>query len=288
MSYVKNPTWQDGAAGGTLITAATLNHLEDGVEATAAAADAATAALPGKAPIAHNHDAADVTTGTLATARLGSGTADATTFLRGDRTWATPPAGGGGGAAGAPPGYQKLAAATCVRMYDANRVDGNSFSTLNRLTFAPFWMGVSGNLLRHFIVNIGTAGAAGSVVRVGIYAAGADGRPAALVKDAGVIPATSTGDAIGSLPAGQEVNLAPGLYFLAGVIQVVACTVARYVSSFSPFGSGIYGEGISNYGSGAAGNSTIPWQDGVTGALPASATIGGLSNLGIYVAGRVQ
>lgn len=38
-------------------------------------------------------DAGDITTGTMATARLGSGTADSTKFLRGDQTWAT--AGGG-------------------------------------------------------------------------------------------------------------------------------------------------------------------------------------------------
>jgi hypothetical protein len=47
-----------------------------------------------RTPLSHNHAASEITSGTVATARLGSGTANPTTFLRGDQTWATPDGGG--------------------------------------------------------------------------------------------------------------------------------------------------------------------------------------------------
>lgn len=103
-------TRTDGA--GQLILAAHMNGVQDaivavetelGTDPAGASAtvkdrlDALDTAVAGKAATAHNHAAGDINSGTVATARLGSGTASSTTYLRGDQTWATPAGGGGDG-----------------------------------------------------------------------------------------------------------------------------------------------------------------------------------------------
>jgi hypothetical protein len=193
-------------------------------------------------------------------------------------------AGAGGG--GVPFGYQKMSPVLAVRMYNAFRIDVNTYNTLNRLTFSPFYMAYPGNELLNFYLEVGTA-APGSLIRIGVYSAGPDGLPKTLVKECGTVPGTSVGVPILSLTAGQGVTLPAGLHFLAAVIQgSSACTMTRYVCCNSPVGGALYGDNyLPNQGSASVANDA-PYQNGVTGALPATATISGFENVAIYVAGR--
>lgn len=58
---------------------------------------AATQSTAAFAAASHDHSASAITSGTIATARLGSGSANSGTYLRGDQTWQAVSGSGGGG-----------------------------------------------------------------------------------------------------------------------------------------------------------------------------------------------
>lgn len=78
------------ARGGTGIASYTTGNFLAATGATTLAQRTPAQVLSdiGAAAASHTHDTSALTTGTLATARLGSGTANSTSFLRGDQTWA--------------------------------------------------------------------------------------------------------------------------------------------------------------------------------------------------------
>jgi len=74
------------------------NDLDTRLQTAEGDIEALQTALSGKANTRHQHSGADITSGTVAAARLGTGTDIATKYLRGDNTWQDVATGGGGGA----------------------------------------------------------------------------------------------------------------------------------------------------------------------------------------------
>lgn len=64
-----------------------VDGITNGITTSSPSQNAVFDALALKADATHTHDAGDIISGTIATARLGSGTANTTTVLRGNQTW---------------------------------------------------------------------------------------------------------------------------------------------------------------------------------------------------------
>jgi len=95
----------------------------------------------------------------------------------------------------------------------------NATPTLNTMTLVPFALSVSTTFTK-IGIYVNTGGAAGAVVRLGIYNS-SNGLPGTRLLDAGTV-ATTTSSALALITISQ--TLAPGLYWLAAVPQTTTCS----------------------------------------------------------------
>lgn len=137
--------------------------------------------------------------------------------------------------------------------------------TAGQLALAPFDLSRMA-VLTSVVAEVTTAGSAGAVVRLGIYADNGSGLwPDALILDAGTIDASTVGNKEITLAAAKA--LPPGRYWVGGASQgapttaPVLRTVGTNGAEFLPSASA----SASNIPTGAANNS-------ITDALPASFT----------------
>ena len=188
-----------------------------------------------------------------------SGTASATTFLRGDQQWAA--------AEAIAPAF---IAPSGVKSYGIPGLrptgQGTASQSQDRLWYEPWFVDSTATLDRLAVEVVTTAGSAGKLLRMGIYNANTSWTPTTLVVDAGTVAV----DALGIQAATINVTLPPGRYCCAFVLPTGGTAptlrqIAGTVNSF-PTISGTAGNPyqVSQYLAGQGGL--------VATGLPATAT----------------
>lgn len=252
-----------GLTGGGDLTADRTLSVSYGTTAGTAAQGNDSRLSDARTPTAHAGSHAKAGSDAVTVTALAAGSTDTSKVLSpdgaGGLAWATPAA-----AAGGLLGYQKIPAGRYAHSYGADQIQANTWTQLAEMRFAPLILAKT-NVFSAANVVVGTA-QEGATVRLGVYAADANGDPGALVREFGTVDASTTGTK--SLTISGGITLAPGLYFMVAVNQgSTAATISRY--GYATYNRpALHGDNnvASTYGM------MVRKQTGVTGALPATAT----------------
>lgn len=159
-------------------------------------------------------------------------------------------------------------------------ITGTLSRTNGNLYLSPLVLTQAQTLDALVVQIVTTPGSAGAVTRMGIYASAANGRPGALILDAGTAVATSTG--ILSITINQA--LAAGVYWLAAVTQGAPTTPPTYTTN----GGALPYVDSESTAQGLAGGLNGWQQTSVTGALPDPAVVTNSTFSSIRVIARVS
>ena len=174
-------------------------------------------------------DGSQVTSGLVDTAVLGNGTADATTFLRGNGTFAAP-----GSRKGAWP------AMLSGQWYDATIALDLPLVAFgmgaNSLSAAPFLLFATVTY-DQLAFTVTTPAAAGTLCRMGVYAATGEGQPGKLLVGSSALPIDVATTVTYTLPS--SLTLGPGLYYLATLRNATASFVIHhtFAAGVGPLGA---------------------------------------------------
>jgi hypothetical protein len=139
-----------------------------------------------------------------------SGTASANTFLRGDQSWSAIE--GVSPAFIAPSGVKAYG----IPGFRASGSAATAAPTAGRLNYEPWFVEASTTLDRLAVEVVTTPGAAGKLLRMGIYNANTSWVPTTLVVDAGTVLVDSVGLKVATI----NVTLPPGRYICAWVVAI--------------------------------------------------------------------